>query len=71
MADSPFNEATAKIAAQQQRIKALERHLRALCYQPGTDHGFVHIDYCRWCHYAKGHPHHPNCIMADMEKSDG
>ena len=70
MADSPFNEATAKIAAQQQRIKALERHLQALCYRPGADQ-FKHIDYCRWCHYAKGYPHHPNCIMADMEKSDG
>lgn len=44
----------------------MAKALKEVCYEPGGQAGFTHIDYCRWCHYADTHPHHPDCIMATV-----
>ena len=45
-------------------IERMKDALREVCYRPGEWPGFVQINYCRWCHYAEQHPHHPNCVMS-------
>ena len=35
----------------------------AVCYQPGGYKEIAHINYCRWCSYAYGHPHGDKCPM--------
>ncbi len=54
------------LTSQRERIRVLEEHLQQLCYKPGEHRGFEHIDYCRWCHYARDHAHHPDCVMAAL-----
>jgi hypothetical protein len=50
-------------------VERMRMALAEVCYEPGKHPGFTSINYCRWCHYADTHPHHPDCVMAAADNT--
>jgi hypothetical protein len=63
------DKASAVSARLTRDVERMRMALAEVCYEPGKHPGFTSINYCRWCHYADTHPHHPDCVMAAADKT--